>query len=81
MASRSATSLGWTPQRVARVATPLSRCVRVIISGQKYEVSNIRKGGGAISPVASKGHLPIRGHAGVDKENRNQTSIFLDFCI
>jgi hypothetical protein len=46
MASRTATSLGWTPQRVARVATPLSRFARVTISGQRYEVFDNCKGGG-----------------------------------
>jgi len=52
MASRSATSVGWTPQRVARVATPLSRCVRVIISGQRYEVFDNCKGGGSAHAYA-----------------------------
>jgi len=46
MASRSATSLGWRPQRVAKAATPLSRCVRDTISGQRYEVFDNCKGGG-----------------------------------
>ena len=57
MASRSATSLGWTPQRVASVATPLSRCVRAIISGQKYEVSDIRKGGKRKPPLKGGGDM------------------------
>jgi hypothetical protein len=38
MASRKATSLGWTSQMVARIATPLSSCARDTISGQRYEV-------------------------------------------
>jgi hypothetical protein len=42
--SRLATSLGWTPQRAARVATPLSRCARDTISGQRYEVFDNCKG-------------------------------------
>jgi len=45
IASRSATSLGWMPHKVARAATPLSRCVRDTISGQRYEVFDNCKGG------------------------------------
>jgi hypothetical protein len=46
MASRLATSFGRTSQRVARVATPLSRFARVTISGQRYEVFDNCKGVG-----------------------------------
>jgi hypothetical protein len=46
IASRAATSLGWTSQRVARTATPLSRFARVTISGQRYEVFDNCKGDG-----------------------------------
>jgi len=48
IASRSATSLGWMPHKVARAATPLSRCARDTISGQRYEVFDNCKGGGAL---------------------------------
>ncbi len=44
MLSRPATSLGWTPQRVARVATPASRFLRATIPIQRYEVFDNCKG-------------------------------------
>ena len=47
IASRSATSFGWRLQRVAKAATPLSRCARDTISGQRYEVFDNCKGVGA----------------------------------
>jgi hypothetical protein len=59
MASRRATSLGRTPQRVARVATPLLRCARVTISGQRYEVFGNCKGGATCQTF-----VPLRRQAG-----------------